>query len=65
MQNKPFRKKNTCSFFCMIQKKGIAPYGPNSIESDSGPSWGKKPGGPGAINPISSISPNEYLVPLL
>ena len=26
---------------------------------------GEKPGGPGAINPISSISPNEYLVPLL
>ena len=43
MQNdKLFMKKNTFSFFCMIQKKGIAPYGPNSIESDSGPSWGKK-----------------------
>ena len=42
MQNdNPFRKKNTFSFFCMIQKKGIAPYGPNSIESDSGPSWEK------------------------
>ena len=67
MQNdKLFMKKNTFSFFCMIQKKGIAPYGPNSIESDSGPSWGKKkPGGPGAINPIPSISSNEYLVPLL
>ena len=26
---------------------------------------GKKTGGPGAINPISSISPNEYLVPIL
>ena len=43
MQNdKPIRKKKHFSFFCMIQKKSVAPYGPNSIESDSGPSSGKK-----------------------